>query len=87
MRGNLTVSHAYDDSITYLNTNYPNLIINVTDGKYIRFTDPNMETYMISQKVDLDNDTHITIDEVKSKTVFRNENYSFMNLTLFKKIT
>ena len=43
LSGNLTVSHAYDDSITYLNTNYPNLIINVTDGKYIRFADKEVE--------------------------------------------
>lgn len=39
LKGNLQVTHAYEDAVTYLTTNYANLQINVTGGAYIRFAD------------------------------------------------
>ena len=41
--GNLQCTHAYDDAVTYLTTKFKNLQINVTDGKYIRFEDKEVE--------------------------------------------
>ena len=41
--GNLQCTHAYDDAVTYLTTKFKNLQINVTDGKYIRFADKEVE--------------------------------------------
>lgn len=39
MSGNLQVTHAYADAVTYLLNKYPSLQINVTGGAYIRFAD------------------------------------------------
>ena len=39
LSGNLQSPHAFEDSVDYLTKNYPNLSINITDGKYIRFKD------------------------------------------------
>ena len=48
--GNLQVTYTYEDSVSYLLGNkddgtrrFPNLSINVTEGKYIRFEDPVVE--------------------------------------------
>jgi hypothetical protein len=48
--GNLQVTYTYEDSVSYLLGNkddgtrrFPNLSINVTEGKYIRFEDPAVE--------------------------------------------
>ena len=39
VQGNLQVTHAYEDAVSYLLAKYTNLQINVTGGAYIRFTD------------------------------------------------
>ena len=43
LKGNLQCSHAYEDVVSYLTTNYPDLQISVTGGIYIRFNDPTVE--------------------------------------------
>lgn len=45
LQGNLQAPNAYDDEVTYLETKFPNLHINVTGGRYIRFADPIVESY------------------------------------------
>ena len=44
LKGNLQCSHAYEDAVDYLTTNYKDLSISVTGGIYIRFEDKNVET-------------------------------------------
>ena len=43
LQGNLQVSKVYDDEITYLETKFPNLHINTTVGRYIRFEDSTIQ--------------------------------------------
>ena len=44
LKGNLQCSHAYEDVVDYLTTNYKDLSISVSGGLYIRFNDKNVET-------------------------------------------
>lgn len=46
LQGNLQTVNAYDDEVTYLETKFPNLHINVTVGRYIRFEDPTVQQIM-----------------------------------------
>ena len=39
IQGNLQVSRAYEDAVTFLTNKFSNLQINVTGGTYIRFSD------------------------------------------------
>ena len=43
MSGNLTLTYSYEDTINFFTNNYPNLIINVLKGEYIRFEDKEVE--------------------------------------------
>ena len=43
--GNLQVNKAYGDEVDWLEEKFPNLHINVTGGRYIRFADPIVESY------------------------------------------
>lgn len=49
LRGNISVPAAYEDSVTYLRSKFPNLVINVPENKYyIRFKDPVISNFSIN---------------------------------------
>lgn len=45
LKGNIQTSRAYGDEVDWLEEKFPNLHINVTGDRYIRFADPIMESY------------------------------------------
>jgi len=55
LSGRISPSAAYEDSIIYLNTKFPNLIIDAPyKGYYIRFQDPEIERVLIANNVSSD---------------------------------
>lgn len=45
LKGNIQTSRAYGDEVDWLEAKFPDLHINVTGGRYIRFADPIVESY------------------------------------------
>ena len=89
MSGNLTLTYSYEDTINFFTNNYPNLIINVLKGEYIRFEDKEVEKICATSWGD---GTGITVAQAAAVSsigtvFFKNTNItSFNELKYFKNI-
>ena len=82
--GNLQCTHAYDDSVTYLTTKFKNLQINVTDGKYIKFADKEVQKICATNWGD---GTGITVAQAAIVTDLNEKFKSATNITTFTELS
>ena len=90
LSGNLQSPHAFEDSVDYLTKNYPNLSINITDGKYIRFKDSAVAALCLSNWGDTVGVTTTKAASIGSiGTIFKNNTniVSFDELEKFSILT
>jgi len=66
LRGNLQVPKAYGDEVDWLETKFPNLHINVTGSRYIRFKDNEVQRVLLNNGIG--DGTGITEADVASVT-------------------
>lgn len=101
LSGNLQCEHCYEDAYDYLTgyvtegvKRFPNLAINVTDGLYINFADPAVESVLIANNQYSSDGVGVTLNTARSitsmyKSLFnKNEEItSFDELEKFENLT
>ncbi len=87
LSGNLQSPHAYENAVSYLTSNYPNLSINITDGKYIRFKDSAVETVCKNNWGDSIGITDTQATSVINMNLKFKDNTDIVNFDEFKRFT
>ena len=85
LQGNLQTVNAFDDEVTYLETKFsPNLHINVTGRRYIKFQDPQVET--ILKSINVGDGTGITSSDLYSIASLSGSVFGGSSITLFNEL-
>ena len=87
LSGNLQSPHAYEDAVSYLTSNYPNLAINITNGNYIRFKDSAVETICKNNWGDSIGITDAQATSVINMNLKFKNNTDIVNFDEFKRFT